>query len=216
MSSVEAISILEPFGAGNPTPIFGLYDSVLTGIQALSGGKHLKLSFRRETTDFSVLYFNQTAEDFPYVKGDKLNLAVTLDTNVYNNEKNVSIILKDLSFTDVEYEQLMISNALFEELMTGKPVTDRIRNELTVTRDDFVVVYQYLRRNSGFRFSADLLYKRISNNSISLGKLMITLKAMEELGLITMKITGDHLNIGMIKNPPKVEILSAPVLKDLV
>lgn len=216
VSGVEALSLLEPFGSGNPTPIFGIYDSVLTGIQPLSGGKHLKLNFKRESAEFSVLYFGQTPEAFPYIEGDKLNLAVTLDTNVYNNTKSVSIVLKELSFSDVEYEELMISNALFEEFFMGKPVTDKIRDELSVTRNDFVIVYQSLRSVGGFRFSADVLYRRINNKAISLGKLMLILKALEELKLITMNNTSDCLNIEVVKNPPKVEILSANILKGLV
>ena len=40
----DQLSLLEPFGAGNPTPLFGLYNMTLTDIHEVGGGKHLRLT----------------------------------------------------------------------------------------------------------------------------------------------------------------------------
>ncbi len=216
VSAVEALSLLEPFGAGNPTPVFGIYNSNLTDIRPLGGGKHLKLSFRRDNTSFTALLFGCGPDEFPYVVGDNLNLAVTLDVNEYNNVKSVSMCLKEAGFSDVDYVELMKSKAIFDDLMTGKNIDEKMKKELSVTRDDFVVVYKYLRAKGRFPFSADVLHRRINRKSISLGKLLVILKAMEELGLITMSGSSENLNIDLVKDPPRVEILSAPVLQGLI
>ncbi|OJU09559.1 MAG: single-stranded-DNA-specific exonuclease RecJ, partial [Clostridiales bacterium 43-6] len=44
VDTVHAQRILEPFGCGNPTPIFGLYGFNLTAVTPVGGGKHLRLS----------------------------------------------------------------------------------------------------------------------------------------------------------------------------
>ena len=145
-----------------------------------------------------------------------MNLAVTLDTNEYNNRKELAIYCKDICFAKVDYEVPLKSNRLFEEFMLGKPVTSEMRNELSVTRDDFVIVYKFLKSNQGFKFAPEILHYRINNEKINYGKLMLILEVMKELNLITMNPTHSMLNIEVVKNPPKVDILSAKVLKGLV
>lgn len=212
----ESLELLEPYGAGNPTPIFGIYNVVLSDIIPMSGGKHLKLVFKRNNAEISGLYFYTSTADFPYIKGDLLNVAVTLDVNEYKGVKSVSLMVKEISFSQQDNEKLLESNLLFEDLMIGKPVTAEMKKELCVTRDDFVIVYRFLKNNKGFPFAKEILHNRINNENISLGKLMTIIEAMKELGLITVNSKPDRLNIGVVENPPKVNILSAPILKDLV
>lgn len=212
----ESLKQLEPYGSGNPTPIFGFYNLTLTGVIPLSGGKHLKLIFNRNDTEISALYFGKTAADLPYIKGDLLNIAVTLDTNVYNSVKRVSVVIKEISFANQDHEKLMLSNILFEDLMLGKSVTDEMKRELSATRDDCVAVYKFLRQSRGFPFSKEALHYRLKHDDISMGKLMVILQAMSELNLITMHSVPTRLNIEIVENPPKVNILSAPILRKLL
>ena len=44
---LNAIEQLEPFGAGNPQPIFGLYNMTITDIQPIGNGKHLRVILER-------------------------------------------------------------------------------------------------------------------------------------------------------------------------
>ena len=213
---VESLEILEPYGSGNPTPIFGLYNLQLNLIRSLSDGKHLQLVFKRGTTDVTALYFNMTTDEFPYVPGDVLNLAVTLDVNEYNRAKRVSIVIKDIAFAGQELERLMLSNTVYEDFRAGLTLTENMKKELSVTRDDCACVYRFLKLNYGFPFSKEALHYRLNNNNITMGKLMVILQAMQEHNLITMNCTQRMLNIEVVKNPPRVNILSAPVLKNLL
>ncbi len=206
---------LEPYGTDNPTPLFGFYNVTLCGTLSMSRGTHLKVFVSRNCPEIQVLFFKTRPEDFPYVKGDLLNIAATLETNEYNNKTELSIYGKDICFANVDYEALLKSRQIFEEFMLGKPMTDEMKNELLVTRDDFVVVYKFLRNNGGFKFAPDILHYRINNNKINYGKLVLILEVMKELNLITMNPTNSKLNIEVVKNPPKVDILSAKVLKGL-
>lgn len=216
LNMAQDLSFLEPYGTDNPSPVFGFYNVTLCGAISVSGGKHLRLFISKNSPEVQIMYFNCPAESFPYVKGDILNLAVTLDTNEYNNRKELAIYCKDICFAKVDYEVPLKSNRLFEEFMLGKPVTSEMRNELSVTRDDFVIVYKFLKSNQGFKFAPEILHYRINNEKNNYGKLMLILEVMKELNLITMNPTHSMLNIEVVKNPPKVDILSAKVLKGLV
>lgn len=212
----QSLSYLEPYGTDNPSPTFGFYGVTLCGVVSLSGGKHMKLYISRNSPEVQVMFFNYAEENFPYVKGDLLNLAVTLETNEYNNITELAIYGKDICFANVDYKKHLKSKQLFEEFMLGKPVTSEMKDELSVTRDDFVVVYKFLRNNNGFAFAPDILHYRINNEKINYGKLMVILEVMKELNLITMNPTLEKLNIELVKNPPKVDIFSAKILKGLM
>ncbi|MDE7389950.1 MAG: single-stranded-DNA-specific exonuclease RecJ [Lachnospiraceae bacterium] len=212
----ESLEILEPYGSGNPTPVFGIYNLTLNGIIPLKGGKHLRLLFSRNNANIEALYFNMPIEKFPYINGDTVNLAVTLDVNTYNNVKKVSLLIKDMGFSSQDNEKQMLSSIFYDSLMSGMPVTLAMKEQLTVNREDCAAVYRYLRANKGFAFTADILQYRIGNDNINVGKLMVILKAMTELNLITMKSTVSSLNIQLVENPPKVNILSAPILQKLL
>ena len=140
---VKGLSFLEPYGTDNPGPVFGFYGVTLKNIIPLSGGKHLKLQVSRENSTVSVLFFGCSENDFPYAVGDVLNLAVTLDINTFNHKTELAVYGKDICFADVDYEELLKSKQVYEDYVLGKPVTDSMKKELSVTRDDFVIVYKF-------------------------------------------------------------------------
>lgn len=213
---VESLEILEPYGAGNPSPVFGLYNLTLSGIYPVSGGKHLRLVFKRGNCELSAMYFGITQEQFPYIPGDILNLAVTLSVNEYNCTKSVSVFVKEISFSNMDLEKHMYSNVMYEDLRMGRAADSIVKKELSVTREECASVYRFLKANGGFAYDKEILYCRLNNGSISMGKLMVILRAMQELKLITMNSTSNMLNIKIVNNPPKVNLLSAPILKDLL
>ncbi len=215
LEMVQGLSLLEPFGTDNPSPVFGFYDVTVTNVIPLSGGKYVKLMISRNSPEIPVLFFNCTIDEFPFVKGDVVNLAVTLDVNEFNGRQDIAIYAKDICFAGSDYKEMLKSKQIYEEYMLGKSVTDKIKKELSVTRDDFVIVYKYLRKNRGFAFAPEILHFRIKNENINYGKLMLILEAMKELNLIKMNPASSRLNIELSENPPKVNVLSAQVLKRL-
>jgi len=86
----EAIKLLEPFGMGNPTPVFGLFGVTLARITPIGGGKHLRLIFSKSENSFQALLFGVTPERFCFKEGDILDAAVTVETNFYAGEYNLS------------------------------------------------------------------------------------------------------------------------------
>ena len=211
---VESLSYLQPFGAGNPTPIFGLYNMTLNNIIPLSNNKHLKLIFTRNGSTVTALKFFTSTDDFPYKKGDLLDLAVTLDINEYNGNKNVSIIIKALKPTEIDTEKQLQSLRLFEDFCCNR-VDDKSKlNTLIPDRNDFALVYRYLRSNGGYKFSIETLVFML-DNMLSFGKIKVILTAMCELGLIKITEGLNSSSIELMKVNGKVELDSANIIKRL-
>jgi len=212
---IDDLSVLEPFGSGNPTPVFGIYDSRIIRITALSGGKHTKITFIRQLNYFEALYFGINPEQLPFSVGDTVNIAVTAGLNEFNSKISVSYYIKDICFSDSDNEAMLRSNALFEDLMCGKPVTDEMRAELCADRENCAAVYLFLKNNNGFAFSPEALYHKINAPSLNFGKMCVILKALEELSLISISSNPFKLDIKLKENPQKVDLFSAKVFRSL-
>ena len=79
----DMLAQLEPFGEGNPPPLFGLYNMTLMEITPVGEGRHLRLTLRKEDAVVRCMRFGVSPEEFPYEPGDVMDLAVTLDVREY-------------------------------------------------------------------------------------------------------------------------------------
>ena len=93
---LETVEQLEPFGAGNPQPIFGLYNMTVTDIQSIGNGKHLRVVLERNGVSLQTVKFRTVQAEFPFVRGDVVDAAVGLEPNEYLGQIRVSILLKNI------------------------------------------------------------------------------------------------------------------------
>ena len=180
----DQLSLLEPFGAGNPTPLFGLYNMTLTDIHEVGGGKHLRLTLCRGDSIVCAMRFSTTKDSFPYTVGDVVDCAVTLDKNIYNNIESLSVIIRDMRFSDVDEDAVLSSKEAFESFCRGDNIATFIAKDLLPSREEFALVYRFLRSNKGFSHSVENLHYRLKSDTLSYGKLRVILEAMNELSLI--------------------------------
>ena len=211
LSYAEQIKYLEPFGAGNASPVFGLYGMTLSAISELSGGKHLRLVLSRDNSKVSALLFSTERKNLPYNIGDKVDIAVSLDINEFNGNRSLSIFIKDIKFSDIDNKAILDDKLLFETFAVGGNLTAEQLHKLCVKREDFAVVYRYLKSNK-FEFSTDILYYRL-DGKITYAKLMVILTAMQELSLISVESDLYKSKIEVLPANQKVDLFSAPIIR---
>ncbi len=183
VSMAADLSILEPYGAGNPTPLFGLFNMTIRDIREIGGGKHLRLTLSRGEATVVAMRFSTTLKEFPYQIGDIVDLAVTMDVNVYNNTESLSVFVRDIRFSGIDEDSYISSKEIFESFCRGDQITAAEAISLIPDRDEFAVVYRCIRSTGGYRYSLDTLLYRLDCD-ISYGKLRVILECMNELGLI--------------------------------
>lgn len=214
VSLAAGLSMLEPYGAGNPTPLFGLYRMTIREIRELGGGKHLRLTLARGDAAVQAMRFNTTLAEFPYQVGDVVDLAVTLDVNVYNNTESLSIFIRELRFSDMDEDEYISGKELFEGFCRGDSLTRGEALSLIPTRDEFAVVYRYLRANDGYRYPFDTLLRRLQA-PIGYGKLRVILECMNELGLIRIDEGLYESRIRMCEVQGKVNLTDSLIIRKL-
>lgn len=205
---VEPISYLAPFGAGNPTPMFGLYKMTLCQVTPLSQNKHLRLVFKRNNASVTVMKFFTSQQEFPYEVGDTLDLAVTLDINEFNDQRNVSIIAKEIKPTALNTEEFLISLRNYEDFKLGLSLSKSQIDDLLPNREDFAILYVFLKKFGGYFYPIETLVHKLGYK-LSYGKIRIILDAMSELSLITINEGMNSAQIKVSEVSQKVDLNSS-------
>ena len=211
---VNDLSYLQPFGAGNPTPVFGFFNMHLANIIPISNNKHLRLVFTRKSTSFSAMMFFTSVEEFPYARGDVLDVAATLDLNEYNGAVNVTVIVKDLKAHDSDARAILESGRVFETFCRGGSLTSDQLRSILPDRDDFALLYRFLRDSGGYRHSVETLVHRLQYK-LSYGKIKVALEAMNELGLIEIREGLKTCSVTLKQVSGKVSLEDARIIKKL-
>ena len=209
------LKYLAPFGNGNPVPVFQLSRLKLTGITPLASDKHLKLSLTNGKNRISALWFFTSTKDNPFKIGDEVDLAVNLDVNVYKNTESLSIIIKDIKFSNVDYTDYIRSNRLYESFESGEKLSKSHLLNIIPTRADFALIYRHLRDIGTLsNVRLDVLLYRI-DPKLTYAKLRVALRAMSELGLIEYSNSARRASINVPEIHTKVNLEDAPVIKRL-
>ena len=212
LSLIESLSLLEPFGAENHQPVFGLYRVTVRSVKAIGNtGKHMRLGFEKQGTMFSAVYFGMNAEEFPYEPGDTVDLAVTVDKNEFRGEVKAAVYIKDVkasAFTDDRY---FASESLYSKARKGTLLTERERTFLCPDRSFCAAVFR-LVKNAGFCcMPPELIAVKLGYGSEMTCRVRITLDAFCELGLLTYK-DGCY---SVPEHSTKVSLGSSEILKKL-
>jgi single-stranded-DNA-specific exonuclease len=92
----EEIIQLEPFGMGNPTPVFGACGVTLLSPPRILQEKHLKLRVEAGTRAMDALAWRWASRAPRLDAGQRVDLAFTLEKNNYNDTSCLQLIIKDL------------------------------------------------------------------------------------------------------------------------
>lgn len=93
---IEEITRLEPFGPGNPQPVFEAHGALVVQAPRVLKEKHLKFRVQQASRWLDCIWWgagNRANDIFP---GDRVSLAFTMSENTFNNNTQVQLSLKDL------------------------------------------------------------------------------------------------------------------------
>ena len=215
LSILDCLSYIEPCGASNPSPIFGLYNMTIIATKEMGNGKHMRITLSRGKGQVPVyaVYFNHNFQSCSYRNGDIVDVAVSLDRNIYNGQENLSVIIKDIKYSKSNNEELIDSERIFDKFAKRYKLTKNEVMSILPTRNDFAYVYRFLKQNKGFIYGEYALVNAL-NYKISMGKLIVILYSMKELGLINWQ-QGLYQSIIEMKESGKVNLEDSVFIKKL-
>lgn len=184
---LSAMEILEPYGADNPQPLFGLYNMEIASVQPVGNGKHLRITVKRKGYSLTAILFSVSPERFPYKISDKVDLAVKLSANEYMGKSQISIQIKDIRLSDYNYDVISKFERDYENFCNGTQISDYAAENLSADRDFCGNVYRFIKANNGWNHSAEMLCYRLGLSEDKYLSCKIALDVLTDLGIIICK-----------------------------
>ncbi|MCF0123036.1 MAG: single-stranded-DNA-specific exonuclease RecJ [Ruminiclostridium sp.] len=220
VEQVDALSMLEPYGAGNPKPIFSLSGVTVTCLSDVGGGRHLKMRASRDGRTVDMIFFSVTRSKAGLTVGDRADVAFYPQINEYRGSRTVQLHLVDLrpAYSKKQQEE----KALYQKFCRGEDITPKEARAMIPQRDEFAGVWRYLAcRNGEVSDTPIRLARKVAHEADlveSALRTMICLDVMEQLDLL--KFTweeGDVLRITLRKRwgKGKVNLYEAPIIQKL-
>jgi len=206
MESVQAMSLMEPFGSGNPRPVLCLSGARLEKLSSIGGGKHLRMTVSYRRQYFECVFFSHTEDELGVCEGDCVDIAFTPQINEYRYRSSVQLQLIAVKPHD-PWE-------LCERMLSGDvPIADAA--PFCPERSDFVKVWRMLESCGGL--VEDNLEGIILQcpAGVEPEVFCICLLALQELGLL--RCTEDRLIYGarMNTSSTKVNLEDSKLIKKL-
>lgn len=215
LEAAEELSLLEPYGIANPSPVFMMRGVRLRGILPL-GEKHAKLLLEHDGVQLAALRFGRSREMLEYYGGDTVDLLFSISVNEFRGVRSAQMIVKDIRLSEGAFVIDPDARNRFDELMAGG-LFDK-EEDILPTRDDIAPVYLWFKRHYGntkdeMTGIRELLTQFRGNSRIHYTKLRVILKILDECGIVAIRYAGEngenlHYTVNYVKN--KVDTERAP------
>ncbi len=209
---LEAVSSLEPFGAGNPQPVFGLYGMTIEDIKPLSNGKHMKLTVRKGDTRLFALCFGMSEDSFFYSVGDVVDLAVNLERNEYMGTVRISVHVRNIRPSGSDDVEVLDGLRLFDKVMLGVDLTYEQATLALPDRNLCATVYKQIKTKGSWSSDCELLCLRSGFEPKRICAVACAVEVMVQTGVLNRSPLG---NIVVNENSPKVNLEDAPLMKHI-
>ena len=211
VSMAQSLTQLEPFGNGNPQPVFGLFNMELSNVTPVGGGGHLRLTLEKNGAVITAMRFNTKPEELPYHIGDKIDLAVQLEAREFRGQPSLTAIVRDMKFAAFNTEKNIASLASFEKWQRGEVLSAEDKNRLYPDRACLAAIYRALRTVNG-KETDQVRFVSQFGKDMTLGLFKTALLVFEERGLVHSEIADDTFTATLIETSGKTDITRSPVL----
>ncbi len=198
LEEVDQLAQLEPYGNGNPKPVFALRGVLVTCVSEVGGGRHLKLRAARDGKSLDVIFFSTTRQQAAVQIGDLIDLAFYPQINTFRGMRAVQLHLVDLRQTqgtaDAESDE-----ALYARFSRGQALSPQSAGLLTPEREDFKTLWRYLTSCGGVTEESP---ERLLQHAAAFGqnprspvRLRVCLDVLAECGLVQFEQRDGRLRV---------------------
>lgn len=216
MENLRGLTVLEPYGPGNPQPVFLLENVRVSDIRSIGAGRHTRFS----AGGLGAVYFGMEAGRLGLSEGVRADIAAYAEINGFMGER-AQLTVCDVRPCARARRACARAAGLFEDLRgPSRPGTERT-GKLYPERGEFEALWRYLRKTA-----ADGL---LSTDETSLicalagedagpeagARVLVCLEVFRECGLIELRRNGGALSVRLRRAQGKTDLFSSPLLLSL-
>ena len=213
IAGVEQLEKLEPYGAGNPRPVLAVMGARVASRSMVGGGRHLKLKLNKQGVSLDAIFFS--AGDWLPEQDSLVDAAFCPQINEYRGQRSVQLQLVDLRPARQERE-------LYERYLRGVELTGEQARRLLPVREEFVVLWRWLKRQADQGVSVELTaadiaaaVARAAGKKVDLLHTRVCLDVLAERGLTRMTAGEGRLRVELIPTDEKVDLEASDILRRL-
>lgn len=202
VQEVEALERLEPYGCGNPKPVFclsgtGLCDLTRVGVD----GKHLRLRLKAGAQRLQGIYFSCPKDSWDLRDDDVADVAFVPQINDFRGKRTVQLVLQDARRAQGQEE-------LCRKFYHGEDLTPGEALALIPSRGQFETLWRRVRDRAPMTLApvADIA------GDLALGRAVVGLEVFYERGLIDLSAQEDRVSVTLRPRGPKVDLEQSPIL----
>ncbi len=217
LANVEALSELEPCGAGCPQPVFCIENMSLAQAAEVGGGRHLRMRLRSGTQFFAAIFFSSTLARTGLRAGDRVDVAFTPQINEFRGVRSVQLNVVDIRPTALAEKA---ESELYERCRSGL-LSALEAGRLLPQRPDFLAVWRYLVAHAEGGRLEDECGRMSRSITLRTGvpgssaRTRVCLDVFAEQGLIEMRPAGRSLRIKITANGRKVDLEKSGIVMRL-
>ena len=221
LEQVEQLSLLEPYGAGNPRPSFALLGVTVDTVQPVGQGRHLKLRLSKGTCRFEAIFFSVTEEECGIAAGMRVDAAFYLQANTFRGSTTLQLQLIDLRPSLAPSRHEAADLELVRRAVEGGAVTPQEAVRLQPSREQFALCWRMLdhRLRQGKAEEDALPYLRQMAARIGgcdgFLRSAMALEVFRERGLISVTEQDGRLSLCLVPIQGKADLTACPYLARL-
>ena len=146
LEEMEALSRLEPYGAGNERPVFAVMGVRVESLQGVGQNRHLKLRLAMGEQRFDAIFFSATAAACGVAPGMRVDAAFHLQVNEFRGVSSVQLQLVDLRPAAEPSQRERECLELIARLTAGGPVSAAEALRLLPERRQFAALWRAVVR----------------------------------------------------------------------
>ena len=218
LENVADLQSLEPFGTGNPQPVFALSSVTVTALSPVGKGRHTRLKVTRDGCSFDAIFFSCPPEATGLQPGARADLAFYPQINQFRGSRTIQLMLVDLKAAP---SLSQLDRMLYQRWKQGECFSGRELDMLLPQRQDFVAVWRYLSAHAAsdlFRESPARLARNIARSAgqrETYARTMICLEVLQERGLIRFSVEPNLVQIRLQPVSGKVDLEASEIMRSL-
>lgn len=207
---INEITMLEPFGAGNSQPLFAMMGMKIEKMEGLSQNKHTKLTLSKGDARIAAMRFGASPESLDFRVGDTVDIAAILDKNEYMGTVKVSVIIRDMRFSDLNEDDVIRSEKIYEKFRRKEPLSSEEIKLIYPDREFVGKVFRILREGI-WNKSDEALTIRSCSEGKRLCAVKVSVDVLEEMGLVVRNKKTKEISLS--ETQAKVDLTKSEILR---
>lgn len=215
----EELLLLEPYGVGNPTPVYITNGLTVKNAIGVGSNKHTGLTLTDGYNTVMAMCFSVSPEELDVHAGDIVDVMYNLDVNEFRGERSAQMIIRAVRKSEEQQKLEDEEYSLYRKMLRGEPVPDGTDIASYIpSREDFAAVYRVMRHEISMkrtdvtaRGAVALMNGMVNMNYI---KLRLIFDIFSEMNILTVSENDrDRFNIGLSLSNTKVQLEKSNILR---